>query len=202
MTLIKKTSWYQGTKIGRWLFLVTALCVISVGFLSQTRLFSKKQKGSPSTSQFRSAPDFVLEDSAGKKHALSDLKGTLILLHFWASWCHPCLDEVPQWLELAKVYQGRPLKLLAVSLDTSWSDALKILPDRMAASNLLSLLDPSAQVSDQYGTYGFPETYLISPDLKILVKWVGPQDWAGKEVRDLLDQATSSISGAPSNLHH
>lgn len=124
------------------------------------------------------APGFELPDRKGVNRGLADFRGRLVLLHFWASWCEPCLDELPKLVEFASAFSGRPLTLVTVTLDERWEDALKVLPDRPDTEGVVALRDPEAKVSKAYGTFEVPETYLIDPQSRLITKWVGPQDWA------------------------
>ena len=136
----------------------------------------------------RPAPDFELSDSAGKKFKLSDFKGTPVILHFWASWCPPCVDELPQFLETAKEYEGKKIKFFAVSLDKTWADAHKILPQAKLPDSVVSVIDPDEKTPDQLGSYQFPESYLLDSDHHIVEKWVGGQDWKAGPVRAAMDR--------------
>src|SRR4051812_3451868 len=78
----------------------------------------------PTSRGEKAAPSFELPDAQGKKYRLEDFKGNVVILHFWASWCPPCLDEIPQWVELGTTFHGEALKLVAISLDQKWEDAL------------------------------------------------------------------------------
>lgn len=131
-----------------------------------------------SVSKAKPAPRFELKDASGKVHRLHDYRDKLVLLHFWASWCPPCLDEIPQWVELATRFKDQPVQLVAISLDDAWEEAQKVLPDRNLPANLISVLDVTTKLPEEYGTYQFPETYLLDGEQKIIAKWVGPQDWS------------------------
>ena len=86
---------------------------------------------------------------------------------------------------------------MSISIDKNWSDAQQTLGRQKLSTHVLSVLDSSGSVPDQYGTYQYPETYLLSPDLRILFKWIGPQDWGGPEIRARMKELLSqSISGA------
>src|ERR1700722_18791539 len=91
------------------------------------------EQPAPSRGNFKGAPTFALKDASGKIHTLSELKGSVIVLHFWASWCPPCLEEIANWIKFAEQFQGADskikVKFIAVSLDDSWTDAHKILPE-------------------------------------------------------------------------
>lgn len=121
-------------------------------------------------------------------HRLEELKGQVVILHFWATWCAPCLDEIPQWVELARKFEGRPVAWVAISLDRSWSDAHRYLKPDQLPPNLLSLLDAPNATPEKFGSYQFPETYLITPDQKILSKWVGPQPWDAQRMREAIEK--------------
>lgn len=146
----------------------------------------------PSTS-LRRAPDFELQDILGHKYRLKDLSGNVVIVHFWASWCSPCLEEIPHWVELGTAFQGRPIRLVAVSLDQSWEDARKVLPTEKLTPHVISLLDTSNQVPDRFGSYQFPETYLLNSKLEILSKWVGPQDWSSPKIRGAIESSLADL---------
>ncbi len=129
----------------------------------------------------RLAMPFGLKDPYEKTLYFQDLKGKFVILHFWASWCPPCLGELPEWIELARKFQKTSLVWVAVSLDKNWNDVRKIFPKQELPPHVIFLLDSSHSVSDLYGAYQFPETFLIDSDRKIKMKWVGSQPWNGKE---------------------
>lgn len=141
-----------------------------------------------SATPHRPAPPIELKDSAGKPHTLEELRGNVVLVHFWASWCPPCRQEMPRLLELAERYKDRKFKILAVSVDKSWADALRTLPASSVPSDMLSLVDLSDSVADQYGTHEFPETYLLNPRLEIVAKLVGIQPWGSATVRQAVER--------------
>jgi cytochrome c biogenesis protein CcmG, thiol:disulfide interchange protein DsbE len=168
------------------IFSIFASCVI-IGAL----LFSFNQRFQSNVKRGEgplTAPAFELADFDGKRHQLEELRGNLIILHFWASWCAPCLEEIPHWVELGTVFENRPVKLVAVSLDQRKEDALKVFPNKNLKPNVISLYDPSGKVPDQYGSFQFPETYLINSELKIITKLVGPQDWSHPELRRVIER--------------
>jgi peroxiredoxin len=146
------------------------------------------QGGAPSSGLRRQAPGFALKDASGKVHRLEDFKNTPVIIHFWASWCPPCLDELPRWAELAIHYQKKRIQLIAISLDQKWEDAQKVMPSDKLPPGLLSLLDSRQDVPDKYGTYQYPETYLLDRDHRIVEKWVGPQNWESEKIRSFIDR--------------
>ncbi len=141
----------------------------------------------------RDAPAFQLSDRAGRTYQLTDFAGNLVLLHFWAAWCAPCLEEIPKWVAVGSKFKGRPLQMVGVSLDESWDKAEAVLTPSMQTSQLVSLLDADGKVADRYGSYQYPETYLLTPKGKILVKWVGGQNWQGPTIMDMIDKALTAV---------
>jgi thiol-disulfide isomerase/thioredoxin len=125
----------------------------------------------------RPAPRFELPQADGKPFRLESFKGNAVIVHFWASWCPPCLGEIPKWLAFAAKMRDKPVRFVAISLDQDWEHALKILPVSAVPANTVSVLDREQKLPDPFGTYQYPETYLLDRDLKIVSKWIGPQEW-------------------------
>lgn len=119
------------------------------------------------------APDFALKDAKGKLVKLSDFKGKVIALNFWASWCPPCLEEVPSLERLTKRAATMDLVVLAVSVDKTFEEVHKALPN--LALNVL--LDPKGDTAHLYGTMKFPETWMIDKNGKIVARFIGARDW-------------------------
>jgi thiol-disulfide isomerase/thioredoxin len=164
--------------------LVISLTVLAIVGAAVGVYFTQTSKPPvKSEPEFKDAKPFVLKDAQGKTHQLSDFKGKAVIVHFWASWCPPCLDEIPQWLEAAKKFEGKPIQWIAISLDESWEDAHKILPESSLPKNVVSLLDIEKKVPDEYGSFQFPETYMLTKDHRVATKWVGAQLWTGEQMQ-------------------
>lgn len=104
------------------------------------------------------APDFALKTADGTEVRLSALRGRVVLLNFWATWCPPCLQEEPALESLARQLRAQPFSILAVSVDNDWQTVRAHFPN---GSPLTVLLDTPKTVPAQYGTQKFPETFLI-----------------------------------------
>lgn len=154
--------------------------IIAVGF------FSREDQGSSTPGQI--AQNFKAISEQKKTVWLEDFRGKPILLHFWATWCPPCVEEIPELLDFARSLDGKgPLVILAVSLDRQWEEALQIFPSQKELpSNVVSVLDADLRSSELYGSYQFPETYLLDKELKIVTKWVGPQNWKDARFKEFL----------------
>jgi len=190
-----KTTDLRSLKV--WLGPV-ALVLALVGVFLYASYGKKDDAASQSelSQRSRRAPEFSLQDSKGNEHRLEDLKGNAVLIHFWASWCPPCLEEIPNWVELAQDFRSKPLKLVAINLDPSWDEAHRVLPSRGLPPNLISVIDLGQKVADEFGSYSFPETYLLNSDLEIVTKWVGPQDWRSPQVRSVIERALAGVSAS------
>ncbi len=136
------------------------------------------------------AATLELRDREGRMQKLSDLSGQVVLVHFWASWCPPCLPEIPEILNLAQKFEGKNVIVLAVSTDDKLESALKIFPaGTRFPKNLMILSDSGAVVADRYGSYMYPETYLLSREQRVLKKWVGPQQWDSEQIHGEIQNA-------------
>jgi peroxiredoxin len=141
------------------------------------------RQGEPSLAG-RRAPDFPLELD-GKAMQLSDLRGKVVVLNFWASWCPPCVEETPSLIALHQRIADRGGMVLGVSLDDEKAAYERFLVEH--GVNFPTYLDASKDIPGMYGTAMYPETYLIGRDGRLARKIVGPQDWASPDIMAALD---------------
>jgi thiol-disulfide isomerase/thioredoxin len=124
------------------------------------------------------APNFTVTD-AERTVSLNQFRGKPVLLNFWASWCAPCVEEMPSLVQLQK-QMGSKIVVLAVNLDSDQNSYKQFVRDHNV--DLLTVWDPKQQANALYGTFKFPETYVIGPDGKILRKFIGAVDWTNPEI--------------------
>ncbi len=123
------------------------------------------------------APDFQLDRLDGEDPiALSDFRGRVVLVNFWATWCKPCEDEMPSMERLYRALHPSGFELVAVSVDEDPSEVAAF-RDRLAITFPIAL-DPGQEVSRLYQTTGFPESLLVDRDGTVVERYVGPRDWA------------------------
>ena len=132
------------------------------------------------------APDFTLPDLAGVERTLSSYRGSVVLFNVWATWCQPCVDEMPSLQKLNEGMKGKKFKILAASIDT---DVQLVEPFmKKYGLSFTALLDPKGVTSELYETTGVPETFLINQQGVVVEKIVGPLDWSNPGVFDYLEK--------------
>jgi peroxiredoxin len=137
-------------------------------------------RSSEPTTVGSTAPDFTLTDGQ-KTVQLSQLRGKPVLLNFWATWCPPCVQEVPDLVALQQ-QMGDKMVVLAVSVDVDEGAYKAFTTKRM--QGVLTVQDPSHKASTLYGTFAYPETYLIDRNGKIQRKFIGPVEWTSPDMID------------------
>lgn len=132
------------------------------------------------------APMFALNDGAHSVD-LNKLHGHVVLLNFWASWCAPCLEELPS---LEQLQRDLPqVQIIAVSTDDD-ADAYERFLKQHSVS-LLTVRDAEQRSNAMYGTFRFPETYVIDKRGVIRRKFIGPQEWTSPEIVSYLKKLAS-----------
>ena len=131
------------------------------------------------------APDFTVTD-ADRTVALKDLRGKVVVLNFWATWCPPCVDEMPSLVQMQKQLKERGVTVLAVSLDDDARQYRTFLEKNKV--DLLTVRDPRQKSNELYGTFKFPETYIIDRQGVLRRKFIGPVDWTKPDVLDYLQK--------------
>lgn len=123
------------------------------------------------------APDFQLEDTQGNKVSLSDLRGKVVLVNFWATWCPPCIEEMPSMETLNKAMAGYDFVMLAINTEENGrntvADFLKKTPYTFPV-----LYDDKGVVQKRYGVFKFPESFIVGKDGIVAEKIIGPLDWS------------------------
>jgi len=126
------------------------------------------------------APDFTLPTLTQTSVSLHDYRHGVVVVNFWATWCPPCIEETPSLQEFAERMRGRGVTVIGVSVDQDQA-AL----ERFVASAQLSFpiaRDPEQAVSARYGTFKFPESYVIDAEGRIARKIVGAIDWRDPQI--------------------
>ena len=129
------------------------------------------------------AVDFTVQDGQNKV-TLSQFRGQVVVLNFWATWCPPCIEEMPSLVEMQRRLKAKGVTVLAVSVDVDEGAYRQFVKDHNV--NLLTVRDPDQKSSALYGTFKFPETYIVDRNGVIRRKFIGAVDWTAPEVTDFL----------------
>ena len=162
--------------------LTAAVLVFIAGLLVLFAMPSYRQ-GEPSLSG-KPAKDFAFTLD-GKPERLADMRGKVVLLNFWATWCPPCVEEAPALNQLQGRIAAKGGTILGVSVDDdqeAYDDFLK-----MYGIDFPTYRDAAKQIPGEYGTSMYPETYVINRDGRIERKIIGPQDWTSPTMLAYLD---------------
>jgi len=131
------------------------------------------------------APDFSVQDSDRQIH-LSQFRGQVVVLNFWATWCPPCNEELPSLMSMQERTRARGVVVVGVSIDVDGDAYHRFLKQR--GVNFVTVRDPQEKISGMYGTHGWPETFIIDRQGLLRRKVVGPINWNSPEVMEFLNR--------------
>ena len=135
-----------------------------------------------------SAPDFSITTDNGRTVTPASFGGKLLVLNFWATWCPPCVQEMPSLDQFQKTLANRGVVVLGISVDKDEQTYKAFL--NKARVSFHTARDPQARINADYGTFKYPETYVIDARGKVVRKFIGPENWADEnmlnDIRSLL----------------
>jgi peroxiredoxin len=164
-------------KGGRWRNRI--LCVLALGLSGL--LATACDRGDHPALIGAKAPQFTVSDGT-QAVDLAKLRGHTVVLNFWATWCIPCIEEVPSLVELQR--RMPQVTVIAISEDEDAGTYRQFLTDNHV--NFVTVRDPSARVRKMYGTVKIPETYVIDSGGVLRRKFVSAQNWTSPEIVDYL----------------
>jgi len=132
------------------------------------------------------APDFVLQDASGNSWKLSSLKGKVVFVNFWATWCKPCRDEMPSMERLNKGMAGLPFQMLSIVFNDDLDMANNFA--RRLGATFPVLVNPGPELTEAYMITGVPETFLVDANGILRHKFIGPYDWDSREMRNVVQE--------------
>jgi len=153
--------------------------------LSATLLGSGCYRGTRPPHIGDAARDFTVQDS-DRKVTLNQFRGQVVVLNFWATWCPPCVEELPSLMTMQEMTRKKGVVVLCVSIDVDGDAYHRFL--KLHSIDFLTVRDPEQKVAAMYGTAGWPETYIIDRQGVMRRKFIGPVDWTSPEVMDFLNK--------------
>lgn len=165
------------------------LTVVAVAFLSLAGCDDSKPQRQPVAKAGligTAAPEFSLLDMQGNKVTLSQFKGKVVIINFWATWCPPCREEMPSMEKLYRRFADKGLVMLAVNVE---DDGKELVADflKKAPYSFPILLDEDQSVQETYGVFRFPESFIIDRNGLVVEKIIGARDWLSGPTFKLID---------------
>jgi len=133
----------------------------------------------------QNAPDFTVQDS-DHKVTLSEFRGQVVVLNFWGSFCAPCIEEMPSLIQMQAKLKKNGVTVLGVSIDADDGAYHKFLKD--FGVNFVAVRDEAQKSSTLYGTFRWPETYVIDRNGVVRRKFIGAVNWNSPEITDYLSK--------------
>lgn len=176
-------------------FTVLFLVVLTMYIDRATRLPRKPSMTMAATTAVsKPAPDLKLKDLDGKEVALADLKGKVVFVNFWATWCGPCQEEIPSLIDMQNKYAGKGFTVLGIAMDDEGKSVVApfVAKEKYEVNGQKELINypiliGSDEASDKFGgIMGYPTSFLISRSGKQIMKFQGPPDL------EIIDKAVES----------
>lgn len=171
--------------------------VLGLGFLAAVAGVSPRsdavflaQGGIPAVG--KPAPDFTLKDLDGRTHRLSDHRGQVVFINFWATWCPPCRSEMPSMEALYQIYRDKGLVMLAVNYKESPQRVREFMQD--FGLSFPALLDRDGKVTRSYGIRGIPATFIVDTQGIVRHVHLGEADWTEPKAKKLVEELLREIS--------
>jgi thiol-disulfide isomerase/thioredoxin len=146
------------------------------------------------------APSVTLTDVAGSAIELSDFHGKLVVLNLWATWCEPCLREMPS-LDRLQSHFGERIAVLAVSEDRGGAKAIAPFIAKLDLKSAKVFLDPKSEVGHAFDVQGLPTSFLIDDDGKVVGRVEGAADWDSPKMLAVIEPFVSGVGVVRASSH-
>ncbi|MCW8963307.1 MAG: TlpA family protein disulfide reductase [Gammaproteobacteria bacterium] len=133
------------------------------------------------------ASEFILKDMQGKTHRLSGYRGKVVLVNFWATWCPPCIEELPSLQRLLELYEGKDFTILTIDVGEP-AELIRPFLSQVGVNDLTVLLDADGTTHKDWNIYVFPTNFLLDQSGKIRYAAVGALNWDEQNVIDTINK--------------
>ena len=182
---LKPWSSYLLEKIKRYWIAALVLLIVLIAIGLFVRSCQEESIGPTPLSQLEEfgASDFQLPDvTNGQLVSLSEFRGSITIVNFWATWCSPCVEEFESMLKLVDRFQGQ-VKILAISMDENKKDIINFMKAfEVSTSDLIVLHDLGQNLAKKWGTEMLPESYILNRDHKLIKKIASTANWSSPSV--------------------
>lgn len=175
---VKETESSLAEKVLRRVLILSPALLV-VGFFAYLLLKPADLKSSKQVTRLQMgqlAPDFTFPDLQGRKVRLSSLRGRVVLLNIWATWCPTCIEEMPSLQKLHESFREEDLAVISVSIDVLGGQVVAPFMKRYDLT-FPALLDPRGEIKQVYATTGVPESFIIDRQGVVVHKVIGPRNW-------------------------
>jgi len=133
------------------------------------------------------ASEFTLKDMQGKTHRLSQYRGKVVLVNFWATWCPPCIEELPSLQRLLELYEDKDFTILTIDVGEP-AELIQPFLSQVGVNDLTVLLDDDGTTHKNWNIYVFPTNFLLDQSGKIRYAAVGALNWDEQNVIDTINK--------------
>ncbi len=159
--------------------IIITLLVIAAGLIL-VFVARRQETKAPAVLVGLNAPELTVSDFSGKNYSLSDFKGSVVFVNFWATWCQPCREEIASIQALYnRLKEGTGFRMVTILYRDDYPHAMEYM--RQNSYEFPVFLDNSGKTAKSYGVTGVPETYIVDKRGVLKEKIIGPLDWASPE---------------------
>ena len=173
------------------------LAVLALVAIASTELYLARARRAAKVPQGTEAPAFTLPDTRGQPVTLASLKGKVVAVNFWATWCGPCQEEIPDLAKVYSAHRSKCFEMLGVAEESGARDEIVAAATKLGV-NYPVLLDDAGKAGDAFKIPGYPRTFLIDVDGRIRKVFEGAveRDELEKALTPLLAEAPASCKRA------
>jgi peroxiredoxin len=159
--------------------IILVLAVFVITFFQKTSTSETIQKVEP-PKKGSSVPDFKFPNLEGQEVARNDLRGKVVFINIWATWCPTCVEEMASMQQLYEKFKGSDFEILSISIDALGKQVVAPFMEKHKLTFPV-LLDPTGKIKKLYMTTGVPESFIVDKNGVLALKVIGPQNWFADE---------------------